>query len=59
MCFVWSVGLRLIRRLGMIKGQKIDDTLLSASDFVLFLEKMPISSYSENEVIDYLKKLWQ
>lgn len=43
----------------MIKGQKIDDTLLSASDFVLFLEKMPISSYSENEVIDYLKKLWQ
>lgn len=37
MCFIWSLGLRLIRRLGMMKGKLIDDMLESSSDYFLFM----------------------
>lgn len=42
MCFVWTIGLRLIRRLGVRKGKAIDDQLISSADYFIFIEKLPI-----------------
>lgn len=58
MCFAWSLGIRLIRRLGSIKGKKIDDMLISASDYFIFLEKLPIGEYNEDDILLHLRKLW-
>ena len=43
----------------MIKGQQIDDMLLSSSDFFLFMEKLPIGEYTEDNILEFIHDLWE
>lgn len=57
MCIIWSIGVRLIRKLGRKKNQQIDDELDSSSDYTVFLEKLPLGSYNERDVLEYMERL--
>ena len=58
MCFIWSVAVRFIRTWGRIKNKRIDDDLDSSSDYNIFLEKLPVGEYHEEELLEYIEGLW-
>ena len=58
MCFIWSVAVKFIRTWGRMKNKSIDDDLDSSSDYNIFLEKLPVGEYDEEELLQYIEGLW-
>ena len=50
--------MRLTRNLGRRKSDDIDDALDSSSDYMLFLQKLPIGNYHERDILNYVQRLW-
>lgn len=58
-CLLWSVAVRLIKRLGRRKSQEIDDLLDSSSDEAIFISKLPIGEYHERDILIFMKQTWE
>lgn len=57
-CLMWSVAVRLIKRLGRRKGQQIDNELETSSSEVIFISKLPIGEYHEGDLLAFMNQLW-
>ncbi len=58
-CIIWIFGIKFILYYGKKKNEEVDNKLKSAGDCAIRVSNLPYGEYSEEELIDYIYKIYE
>lgn len=56
---IWGIYIRYIKYYGTIKDKIMDMNLASSSDYAIKINNLPYGEFNEEELIEYLEKLFK